>query len=116
MTTNLSINDQHVLVCKHLSELPPVVSDWQQSCKRPRCPHYRQGECHNPGRERADAPCPFDGEELLLEDADDTGEDRAVGVSSMATSRRPGANTGSTADSKPAAMKAVLQPQAPMVW
>jgi hypothetical protein len=70
MTTSLLTNDTHTLICKHLPQLPPVVSDWQQSCQQPRCPHYCQGECYNPGRQRASAPCPFDGKELLLEDAD----------------------------------------------
>jgi hypothetical protein len=69
MTTTLHIANGHVLICKHLPELPPVVSDWQQSCQQPRCPHYCQGECDHPARDRASAPCPFDGKELLLEDA-----------------------------------------------
>jgi hypothetical protein len=69
MTMNLLTNDTHTLICKHLSQLPPVVSEWQQSCKKPRCPHYCQGECFNPGRQWASAACPFDGKELLLEDA-----------------------------------------------
>jgi hypothetical protein len=69
MTMNLLANDTHALICKHLPGLPPVVSDWQQSCQQPRCPHYCQGECRNPGRQWAFAPCPFDGEALLLEDA-----------------------------------------------
>jgi hypothetical protein len=66
MTVNLLPNDTHPLICKHLFHLPPVVSDWQMSCQRPRCPHYCKGECCNPG---APAACPFDGKELLLEDA-----------------------------------------------
>jgi hypothetical protein len=69
MTRSLLTNDTPIIVCKHLPSLPPVVSDWQQSCQQPRCPHYCQGECCNPGRQAADAPCPFDGRELLLEDA-----------------------------------------------
>jgi hypothetical protein len=69
MTTSLRTNDTHTLICKHLSELPPVVSDWQLSCQQPRCPHHCQGACGNPGRQAASAPCPFDGKELPLEDA-----------------------------------------------
>ena len=69
MTTSLLTNDPHTLICKHLPELPPVVSDWQQSCKQPRCSHYFDGECCHPGRQSASAPCPFDGMELPLEDA-----------------------------------------------
>jgi hypothetical protein len=69
MTMNLLTNDTPTLICKHLTGLPPVVSEWQQYCQQPRCPHYCQGECCIPGRECATAPCPFDGKELLLEDA-----------------------------------------------
>jgi hypothetical protein len=69
MTTSPLANGTHPLACKHLPDLPPVVSDWQQSCQQPRCPHYRLGECGNPGRRAASAPCPFDGGELLLEEA-----------------------------------------------
>jgi hypothetical protein len=69
MTTNLFTNDTYTMICKHLPNLPPVVSDWQQSCQQPRCPHYCQGECCNSGRQWASAPCPFDGKELLLQDA-----------------------------------------------
>jgi hypothetical protein len=69
MTTNLLTTDTHTLICKHLPGLPPVVSDWQQCCQQPRCPHYSQGECCNPSRYWASAACPFDGKELLLEDA-----------------------------------------------
>jgi hypothetical protein len=70
MTRSLLTNDTHPRTCKHLPHLPPVVSDWQQSVQQPRCPHYCQGECCNPGRQRAFAPCPFDGQELLLDDAE----------------------------------------------
>jgi hypothetical protein len=69
MTINLLSHGGHTLVCKHLSELPPVVSDWQQSCQQPRCPYYCQGECWNRGGQGAFIACPFDGKELLLEDA-----------------------------------------------
>src|SRR5581483_5020804 len=69
MTTSLFTRDTRALSRKHLSELPPVVSDWQQSCQQPRCPHYCRGECCNSGRRGGFAPCPFDGKELLLEDA-----------------------------------------------
>jgi hypothetical protein len=63
------------LICKRLAELPPVVSDWQQSCQQPRCPHYRRGACGNPRRQGASAACPFDGKELQLVDADASVED-----------------------------------------
>jgi hypothetical protein len=69
MTRGLLAGDTQTIICKHLPSLPPVVCDWQQSCQQPRCPHYCQGECCNPGRQGADASCPFDGKELLLEDA-----------------------------------------------
>jgi hypothetical protein len=70
MTVDLLTNDSRTLTCKHLPALPPVVSDWQQSCQQPRCPHYCRGECWNPDRQGAAAACPFDGEELPLEDTD----------------------------------------------
>ena len=57
-------------ICKQLNKLPPVVSDWQQ-CQQPRCSHYSAGECCNSGRHSASAPCPFDGKELPLVDAED---------------------------------------------
>jgi hypothetical protein len=75
MTTSLRTNDSHTLVCKHLPDLPPVVCDWQQSCQQPCCPHYCQGECCHPGRQRVSDPCPLDGQELLWEEADDTDTD-----------------------------------------
>jgi hypothetical protein len=70
MPMNLLTDDRHNRNCKHLSNLPPIVSDWQQSCQQPQCPHYCQGECCNTDRQAAFAPCPFDGKELPLEDAD----------------------------------------------
>lgn len=57
-------------ICKQLSNLPPVVSDWQQTCQQPCCPHFCDGECCNPGRHSQFAPCPFDGKDLPLEDVD----------------------------------------------
>jgi hypothetical protein len=68
MTARPLTNDAHALICKHLPKLPPVVSDWQQSCQQPRCTHYCQGECCHPGRHAASAPCPFDSRELLPAD------------------------------------------------
>jgi hypothetical protein len=68
MTRTFLTSDTQTLICKHLPSLPPVVSDWQQSCQQPRCPHYCLGECCNSGRQLVSAPCPFDGKELLLED------------------------------------------------
>ena len=70
MVTTLYDGHTKNLVCKHLSKLPPVVSDWQQSCQQPQCSHYCKGECCHPGRQSASAPCPFDDKELLLEDAE----------------------------------------------
>ena len=70
MTTSLLPNHAPARICKHLPELPPVVSDWQQSCLQPRCSYYCQGECCNPARRGAFSPCPLDGKELLLEDAE----------------------------------------------
>jgi hypothetical protein len=69
-TTMTPLTDATATVpCKHLSGLPPVVSDWQQSCHQPRCPHYCQGECCHPRRQSSSAPCPFDGKELPLDAA-----------------------------------------------
>jgi hypothetical protein len=59
------------VICKQLDKLPPVVSDWQQLCQQPRCSHYCAGECCNSGRQSASAPCPFDGKELPLVDAEE---------------------------------------------
>lgn len=64
-----SQSNREAFVCKQMRNLPPVVSEWQQTCKQPRCSHFCAGECCNPGRAEADAPCPFDGMELPLEDA-----------------------------------------------
>lgn len=58
------------LICKQLSKLPPVVSDWQQSCKQPHCSHFCDGECGNASRHSASAACPFDGKDLLLVDSE----------------------------------------------
>jgi hypothetical protein len=57
------------LLCKQLSKLPPVVSDWQQ-CKQPRCSQYCGGVCVDSNRQSATAPCTFDDKELLLVDAE----------------------------------------------
>lgn len=70
MVTTLFTGHSKTFICKRLSELPPVISDWQQSCKQPRCPHFRHGGCFNPGRQSASTPCPFDEEELLLMEAE----------------------------------------------
>jgi hypothetical protein len=70
MATILSAGDTKTLICKYLSELPPIVGDWQLSCKEPRCSHYCNGACCNPGRQTASAPCPFDGKELPLVDTE----------------------------------------------
>jgi hypothetical protein len=69
VTTHFTV-DTKTLICKQLSKLPPVVNDWQQSCKQPQCSHYSDGECCKAGRQSASAPCPFDGKELLLVDAE----------------------------------------------
>lgn len=47
-------------VCKKLSILPPVVTEWQQSCEQPQCSHYCDGECRDSGRQSESAPCPMD--------------------------------------------------------
>ena len=56
-------------ICKQLETLPPIVSEWQR-CKEPECRHYCEGECWHEGRQAASAPCPFDGRELPLVDAE----------------------------------------------
>lgn len=66
-----SLNGQSTsFICKHLGKLPPVVSDWQQSCKEPHCSHFCDGECGNASRHSASAACPFDDKELLLVDSE----------------------------------------------
>lgn len=70
MVTTHFTGDTKTFICKQLSKLPPVVSDWQQSCKQPRCSQYCNGECCNAARHSASAPCPFDGKELPLVDAE----------------------------------------------
>jgi hypothetical protein len=69
MVTTLFDRNTNTFICKQLDKLPPVVSDWQ-SCQQPRCSHYCAGECCDSGRQLALAPCPFDGKELLLVDAE----------------------------------------------
>jgi hypothetical protein len=70
MATTLFIGHTATFICKQLSKLPLVVSEWQQSCKQPRCSHYCDGMCCNPGRLSASAPCPFDGKEFPLVEAE----------------------------------------------
>ncbi len=74
MVTTLFTGNTKTFICKQLDRLPSVVSDWQQSCKQPQCPHYCDGKCCNPGRQSVSvsAPCPFDGKELPLVDAEAT--------------------------------------------
>ncbi len=69
MSTDPATHLAHFQVCKHLSELPPVVGEWQQTCQQPACVHFRLGECANPNRLSESAPCPFDGKQLPLRDA-----------------------------------------------
>ena len=69
MVTTPITGPTKTFICKQLDKLPPVVTDWQQ-CQQPRCSHYCDGECCNSGRQSASAPCPFDGKELLLVDAE----------------------------------------------
>ena len=69
MVTTPITGPTKTFICKQLDKLPPVVTDWQQ-CQQPRCSHYCDGECGNSGRQSASAPCPFDGKELLLVDAE----------------------------------------------
>jgi hypothetical protein len=70
MVTTRFTGPTKTFICKQLDKLPPVVSDWQQSCQQPRCSHYCDGECCNSGRPSASAPCPFDGKELPLVEAE----------------------------------------------
>ena len=77
MVTTLCPEPTKTFICKQLDKLPPVVSDWQQSCQQPRCSHYCAGECCNSGRQSASAPCPFDGKELPLVDAEEVYSDAA---------------------------------------
>ena len=70
MVTTLFTGDTKTFICKQLSKLPPVVSDWQQSCKQPHCSPYCDGGCSNASRQSASARCPFDGKELPLVDAE----------------------------------------------
>jgi hypothetical protein len=70
MVTTLCSGRTKTFICKQLAKLPPVVNDWQQ-CQQPQCPHYCNGECCNSPRQSASAPCPFDGKELPLVDAED---------------------------------------------
>ena len=69
MVTPLFTGYTKTFICKQLDKLPPVVSEWQQFCKQPRCSHYCAGECCNSGRQSPSAPCPFDGKKLSLVDA-----------------------------------------------
>ena len=69
MATTFFTGHRKTFTCKQLSQLPPVVCDGQQSCMQPRCQHYCEGTCCNPGRQSASASCPFDGKELLLTEA-----------------------------------------------
>jgi hypothetical protein len=68
--TRLSTGNTKGFICKQLSKLPPVICEWQQSCKQPQCSHFCDGGCVNPGREAACSPCPFDSVELPLVDAE----------------------------------------------
>ena len=70
MVTTLFTGPTKTFICKQLDRLPPVVSEWQQSCKHPQCSHYCEGECCHPGRQSASSPCPFDGKELPLVEAE----------------------------------------------
>jgi len=78
MFTSFFPGDTKTFICKQLSKMPPVIGEWQQSCKQPRCSHYCDGECCNAGRQSASAPCPFDGKELLLVDAEPVNSDDAT--------------------------------------
>ena len=52
--------------CKKLHELPPVLTDWQQTAWCPDCHYYDCGICGNPIRRDSNAACPFDGQVLPL--------------------------------------------------
>jgi hypothetical protein len=61
--------------CKKLPELPPVVTDGQQTLWCPNCEHYVEGACDIPACPGRNASCPFDGQALpLREVAFDTGD------------------------------------------
>src|ERR1022692_2920788 len=78
MVTTLFTGHRKTFICKQLDKLPPVVGEWQQSCKQQRCSHYCAGACCNPGRQSTSARCPFDGMELLLVDAEPIYSDDAT--------------------------------------
>ena len=52
--------------CNKLHELPPVVTDWQETAWCPDCDYYDCGLCRNPIRRDSNAACPFDGKVLPL--------------------------------------------------
>ena len=54
------------LPCKKLHELPPVLSEWQQTTWCPDCDYYASGTCGNPTRPDGNPACPFDGKALPL--------------------------------------------------
>jgi hypothetical protein len=76
MVTTLFTGRTKAFICKQMSKLPPVVSDWQQ-CQQPQCSHYCDGMCSNPSRQSASARCPFDDMELPLVDAESVDSDDA---------------------------------------
>jgi hypothetical protein len=52
--------------CNKLHELPPVVTDWQQTASCPDWDYYDCGLCGNPLRTDSNGACPFDGKALPL--------------------------------------------------
>jgi hypothetical protein len=75
--------------CKKLPELPPVLTDWQQTAWCPECDYYDYGICVNPIRRDSNAACPFDGKVLPLREValeaphDHPGEPLDVGFSEV---------------------------------
>jgi hypothetical protein len=52
--------------CNKLPELPPVLTDWQQTVWCPDCDYYDGGTCGKPLCQDTNTACPFDGKVLAL--------------------------------------------------
>jgi hypothetical protein len=52
--------------CRKLRELPPVLTEWQQSTWCPACDYHDRGRCLNPTHAAGNVACPFDGKVLPL--------------------------------------------------
>jgi hypothetical protein len=62
-------------LCRKVHELPPVLSEWQQTTWRPECEHYDRGVCGNPACAEGKGTCPFDGKSLPLREATENSSD-----------------------------------------